>query len=86
MHNERRQLGGESPQWKPSEGEWADWYALSPQQRWEKTLSLWEVFLFLGGSLDPEPDSQSPFYDPETYCPSPFDGRTGMRVIRRGGV
>jgi hypothetical protein len=26
---------------------------------------LWEVYLYLGGSLDPEPDTQSPFFDSE---------------------
>ena len=67
-------------------GEWAEWYSLTPQQRWQKSLALWETFILLGGTLDPEPDSQSPFYDPETPGPGPADGRAGLRVLRRGGV
>lgn len=43
--------------------EWADWYALTPQQRWEESSKLWQTYLALGGSLDPEPDTQSPFFD-----------------------
>ncbi len=64
----------------------AEWIRMTPQQRWEESGKLWETFLALGGSLDPEPDTQSPFHDPEAPCPKPFDGRPGVRVIRRGGV
>jgi hypothetical protein len=67
-------------------GEWAEWYALSPQQRWQRSQQLWESFIYLGGSLDPEPDTQSPFYDPEAQGSSASYGRPGMRVLRRGGV
>lgn len=40
----------------------------------------------LGGSLDPEPDSQSPFFDEDAPSSVPVDGRPGVRVIRRSGV
>jgi hypothetical protein len=68
------------------EPEWADWYRMSPQQRWAAQSDLWAIFLSLGGSLEPEPDTQSPFYDPEAWRPTPTDGRPGVRIIRRSGV
>ena len=68
------------------EGEWADWYRLTPQERWEESQKLWETYLALGGSLDPEPDTQSPFFDPEAPRQMPPDGRSGMRILRRSGV
>jgi hypothetical protein len=46
-------------------GEWLDWYRLSPQERLRESGKMWAAYLALGGSLDPEPDTQSPFYDPE---------------------
>ena len=66
--------------------EWAEWYRLSPLERWERSMQLWEVFLALGGSLDPEPDTQSPFFDADSWRPNPADGRPGVRIIRRGGI
>ena len=66
--------------------ELADWYSLTPLERWRESAKLWEVYLSLGGSLDPEPDTQSPFFDPNAPSPRPVDGRAGLRVIRRGGV
>jgi hypothetical protein len=46
-------------------GEWAEWYRLTPVQRWLESEKLWQTYLALGGSLDPEPDTQSPFFDPK---------------------
>jgi hypothetical protein len=66
--------------------EWAEWYLLTPAERWLETEKLWETYLALGGSLDPEPDTQSPFFDPNAPVESPLDGRPGVRVIRRSGV
>ena len=66
--------------------EWEEWYRLTPLQRWEESQKLWPTYLALGGSLDPEPDSQSPFDDPETWRESAAHGRPGVRVLRRGGV
>lgn len=66
--------------------EWTEWYRLTPLERWQESQKLWEFYLAVGGSLDPEPDSQSPFdIEPEPR-PLPIDGGTGMRVLRRGGV
>lgn len=68
----------------PPDPEWAERYQLTPAERWHETLRLWEVYLALGGSLDPEPDTQSPFHDAEAPGTRPVDGRTGLRVIERG--
>ncbi len=64
----------------------AEWYSLTPLERWRESGKLWEVYLSLGGSLDPEPDTQSPFFDAATQSSRPVDGRAGLRVVRRGRV
>ena len=46
----------------PEGDETIDWYRLSPAERFQEFLKLWEVYILLGGDLGPEPDSQSPFY------------------------
>lgn len=66
--------------------EWAEWYRLSPIERWLESEKLWQTYLALGGSLDPEPDTQSPFFDPDTPSAGATDGRPGVRVLRRGRV
>lgn len=68
------------------EEEWAEWYRLSPAQRWSESGRLWATYLSLGGTLDPEPDTQSPFHDALERRAVPADGRPGLRVVRRGGV
>lgn len=55
-----------------------EWWSLTPSQRFDETEKLWEVYLAMGGSLEPEPDSQSPFYDPDAPCPRPID----MEVVK----
>lgn len=67
-------------------GEWAEWYRLTPTQRWLESEKLWQTYLALGGSLDPEPDTQSPFFDAHASRPRPAHGRTGLRVLRRSRV
>ena len=47
--------------------EWADWYLLTPEERWAASQKLWSEYLSLGGSLDPEVDLQSPFWTAEDY-------------------
>ncbi len=66
--------------------EWAEWYRLTPVQRWLESEKLWSTYLALGGSLDPEPDTQSPFFVARASRPRPAHGRTGLRVLRRGRV
>ncbi len=66
--------------------EWAEWYRLSPMERWRESERLWQLYLYLGGSLDTEPDTQSPFFDPDESSKSSPDGRPGLRVLRRSRV
>ncbi|MBW2217710.1 MAG: hypothetical protein JRF34_11050 [Deltaproteobacteria bacterium] len=44
------------------EDETLEWYRMSPTERFEESQKLWEIFTILGGSYDPEPDTQSPFH------------------------
>jgi hypothetical protein len=68
-------------------GEWAEWYRMTPLERWHASGELWEFYLSTGGSLDPEPDTESPFYDPgEPPPPCPAVGNPTLRVLRRSGV
>ena len=66
--------------------EWAEWYRLTPEERFHESMKLWDTYLALGGSLDPEPDTQSPFFDPDEWRENASHGRSGVRVLRRGGV
>jgi hypothetical protein len=66
--------------------EWAEWYRMNPSQRWIETEKLWSTYILFGGSLDPEPDTQSPFFDPKTPSSSPSHGRPGMRIVRRSRI
>ena len=60
-----------------------EWARLKPEQRYIESSKLWSTYLGLGGSLDPEPDSQSPFDFPELQRAVPADGRSGVHFIRR---
>jgi hypothetical protein len=71
--------------------EWADWYRLTPAERFVESMKLWETCLALGGSLEPEPDTQSPFFDAEEWRANARlsgyeSARPGVRVLRRGGI
>jgi hypothetical protein len=68
------------------EGEWLDWYRLSPRQRWKETQKLWGFYIKMGGSLDPEPDSQSPFNSAFLRRALSAHGRPGLHIIRRSRV
>ena len=39
-----------------------EWLNLTPKERILETTKLWELYISLGGNLDPEPDPDSPFY------------------------
>ncbi|MCI0639214.1 MAG: hypothetical protein L0Y72_25905 [Gemmataceae bacterium] len=69
-----------------AESDWDAWYRLTPEERWRESEKLWDYFLRVGGSLDPEPDSQSPFYFAESQGALPAHGRAGVRIVRRSGV
>jgi hypothetical protein len=66
--------------------EWAEWYMLSPGERFVESARLWETYLALGGSLEPEPDTQSPFFDPEEWRENASHGGTGVHILRRSGI
>ena len=65
---------------------WPEWYSMSPLERWNESAKLWQFYLEAGGTLDPEPDSQSPFDAVMPHGTAPAYGRPGMRVLRRGTV
>ncbi len=69
-----------------TEPEWLEWFALTPQHRWAELEKLWAHYLEIGGTLDPEPDTQSPFFDPDAPGTEPAHGRPGLRALRRSGV
>jgi len=39
-----------------------EWLSLTPAERIQETTKLWQFYIAVGGSLDPEPNPQSPFY------------------------
>lgn len=68
------------------EDESLEWYRLTPEDRWRETEELWLFYLSSGGSLDTEPDSQSPFDALYSRRESAADGRSGLRAVRRGRI
>ncbi len=48
------------PSWQ-IEDEVLEWHQMTPAERWRESQKLWAFYLSVGGSLDPEPDSESPF-------------------------
>lgn len=68
------------------EDEWLEWYQMTPLQRWQESQKLWAFYLKTGGSLDPEPDSQSPFDSLFKRRSLPAHGRSSLRIIRRSRV
>ena len=71
---------------RDQEDSWIEWFRLTPLERWEESKKLWQFYLRVGGSLDPEPDRQSPF---DAFIPrgsASAYGRSGVRVLRRGRV
>lgn len=68
------------------EDELLEWYLMTPQERWVESQRLWTTFTLLGGSLEPQPDSQSPFDVTGVAGGDPPDGRPGVHSVRRSGV
>ena len=60
-----------------------EWAAMTPQERWVESAKLWEFYLSMGGSLDPAPDSQSPFDFEELQRAVPPIRRLAPRAPRR---
>ena len=63
-----------------------EWWSLTPAQRFQESQRLWATFLAMGGSLDPEPDWQSPFYFPETSGPRSAHVGSSVHTVRRRRV
>jgi hypothetical protein len=68
------------------EDEQLEWYLMTPEERWMESQRLWTTFELLGGSLEPQPDSQSPFDLPGERRSGSSDGRAGLHSVRRSGV
>lgn len=66
--------------------EWKEWVDLSPLERFRLSQQMLAEYLALGGSLDPDPDPASPFYDEQAPRSVLAYGGAGMRVLRRGAV
>ena len=66
--------------------EWKEWWDMTPVQRFLESEKIFAQYLAMGGSLDPDPDPESPFYDPATSGSGAAYGRPGLRVVRRGPV
>ncbi len=66
--------------------ECAELYQMTPLQHSKETEKLWSFHLGVGGSLDPEPDTQSPFYVAFEQGPLPVDRRADLRILRRSRV
>jgi hypothetical protein len=64
--------------------EWQEWIDLSPMERFKQSEQPFANYLAMGGSLDPDPDPNSPFDDAQTSGAGPAYGRAGLRVLRRG--
>lgn len=66
--------------------EWQEWAMLTPLERFQESEKIFAQYLALGGTLDPDPDPTSPFYDSETSGSGIAYGGAGVRVLRRGAV
>jgi hypothetical protein len=64
--------------------EWQEWAKLTPLERFRGSEKIFAQYLAMGGSLDPDPDPTSPFYDPSEWHAGTAHGRAGLRVLRRG--
>jgi hypothetical protein len=54
--------------------------ARTPLERFQESEKIFAQYLALGGTLDPDPDPTSPFYDPSEWNPNAAHGRAGLRV------
>ena len=63
--------------------DWSDWYRMTSTERWIETQKLWSFYLSVGGTLDSEPDSQSPFDTLFAQRARIAHGGSGVRVVRR---
>ena len=66
--------------------EWKEWIDLTPQERFRRSEELFAQYLSMGGSLDPDPDPNSPFYDAELSSTGSAYGGASLRVVRRSSI
>jgi len=66
--------------------EWKEWAELTPLERFRASEAIFAQYVRMGGSLDPDPDPTSPFYDPQASGSGAAYGRPGLRVLRRGAI
>ena len=64
--------------------EWGAWYRLTGEERFRESAKILQTYLQMGGSLDPELDFDSPFFDREEWRQLYGHGRSSVRVVRRG--
>jgi hypothetical protein len=63
-----------------------EWVRLTPAERYRETIRLWDHYLSLGGTLDPESDSQSPFDFPELERAFSADRRPSLYPVWGGRI
>ena len=66
--------------------EWVEWYKMTPAQRWAETQKLWDFYIKIGGSLDPESDTQSPFHTAYSQGKISSNRQLGLHILRRSRV
>lgn len=59
---------------------------MTHEERFRATDAMWDTYLKLGGSLAPELDPESPFFDEEDWRTLFADGRPSVHCVRRSGV
>ena len=59
-----------------------EWLQLTPAERLLETSKLWAIYRRMGGNLDPQSDTQSPFYIFQTPRPLPANRRASMHNLR----
>ena len=62
--------------------EWKEWLELFPIERFRESEKIFAQYLAMGGSLDPDPDLTSPFYDPETSSSGARQMVTASRFVQ----
>ena len=68
--------------------EWKEWLDLTPIERFRQSEKIFAQYLAMGGSLDPDPDPTSPFYDPNEVNDNerPASQRTERKLRKYGGM
>jgi hypothetical protein len=66
--------------------EWQEWAKFTPLERFRESEKICAQYLAMGGSLDPDPDPTSPFYDRKSSASGAAYGRPGLRALRRSAV